>query len=114
MATFPSYRPTYPASKRSEPQIRTTKFGDGFEQRLSFGLNQNPKEWSLTFVLKDEDIKVIEDFLDARALDASSFDWTPPDDTTSYKWKCMGGWSKEMVDVGVSRLSLTLIEVFEP
>lgn len=43
MATFPSYQPTYSANKRSEPRIRTTQFGDGYQQRVTFGLNQNPK-----------------------------------------------------------------------
>jgi phage-related protein len=37
--------PDFGLSKKSEPAIRTTKFGDGYEQRVGFGLNQSPKEW---------------------------------------------------------------------
>jgi len=113
MATFPDYRPTYSASKDSQPAIRTVKFGDGYEQRLTFGLNQNPKQWSLRFDVTDDDAGVIEAFLDARAADAASFDWTPPDTATSYKWVC-SSWSREMYEHLRSRVSVTFRQVFEP
>lgn len=113
MATFPDYKPTYSATKKSEPAIRNVKFGDGYEQRLSFGLNQNPKQWDLEFNVSDADANVIEAFLNARAVDAASFDWTPPDTTTSYKWVC-SSWSREMYDHLRSRISMTFRQVFEP
>jgi len=113
MATFPSIAPTLSAVKNSRPAIRTTKFGDGYEQRVRFGLNQNPKEWSLTFMVKTTNANTIETFLDARAEDAQSFDWTPPDDTTSYKWFC-DEWSKEIMGDGFFRISATFRQVFEP
>lgn len=114
MATFPNYKPTYSATKKLDPKIRTVKFGDGYEQRLTIGLNQDPAEWSLTFILIDEQIKEIEDFLKARGKDAQSFTWTPPDEEVSYKWKCQGGWTKEMFEPGISRISTTFTQVFEP
>ena len=43
MATFPNYQPLISGVKRNAPKIRTTRFNDGYEQRISFGLNQNPK-----------------------------------------------------------------------
>ncbi len=43
MATFPSITPTYGVQKRSQPNTKTVKLGDGYEHRLLFGLNQNPK-----------------------------------------------------------------------
>ena len=58
--------------------MRTVRFGDGYEQRLTFGLNQNPKVWSLTFEVSETDADTIETFLDARASDNASFDWQPP------------------------------------
>ena len=67
MANFPSIAPTFNAVKSSQPAIKTTKFGDGYEQRTTFGLNQNPKEWSLTFMVNATDSATIEDFLDAMA-----------------------------------------------
>jgi len=113
MATFPSYQPSYSATKNSAPKTRTTKFGDGYEQRTLFGLNQNPKEWALTFTVKDADADIIEAFLDARAADSASFDWTPPTSATSYKWVC-NNWSREFFDVGASRVNATFRQVFEP
>ena len=46
MATFPSYNPQYSATKRSQPNLRVTQFGDGYQQRTTFGLNQDPKVWT--------------------------------------------------------------------
>lgn len=113
MATFPSYQPTYSANKRSEPRIRTAQFGDGYQQRVTFGLNQNPKEWSLSFNVTDEDADIIEAFLDARAADSTSFDWTPPDGNTSYKWVCPS-WTRELFEFQRSIIDVTFRQVFEP
>lgn len=113
MATFPSYQPVYTASKSSEPKIRVTKFGDGYEHRTTFGLNQNPKEWTLTFDVTDSDADTIEAFLDDRAADATSFDWTPPGSNTSYKWVCPN-WSRELYEFQRSKVNVTFRQVFEP
>lgn len=113
MATFPSYDPVYSASKNSEPKTRTVQFGDGYQHRVTFGLNQNPKEWSLTFDVTDTDADIIEAFLDARAADAASFDWTPPDTSTSYKWICPS-WNREMYEFQRSKITTTFRQVFEP
>lgn len=113
MATFPSYNPVYSANKRSEPKVRTVRFGDGYSQRLSYGLNQNPKEWSLTFDVTDTQADEIETFLNARAADAASFDWSPPDTNTSYKWVCPS-WNREMYDFQRSKINVTFQQVFEP
>jgi phage-related protein len=78
MATFPSITPTYGIQKSSAPNVRTVRFGDGFEKRLSFGLNQNPKVYNLTFEVSETDADTIETFLDARADDNAAFDFTPP------------------------------------
>ena len=81
MATFPSIAPSYGAEKRSAPTVRRVQFGDGYEQRLRYGLNQNPKTWSLTWNnITETDADTIETFLDARADDGASFDWTPLDE----------------------------------
>lgn len=112
MATFPDYDPVYSATKRSEPKMRITQFGDGYQHRTIFGLNQNPKEWSLVYDLCDEDADVVEAFLDARAQDAASFDWVPPDTTQSYRWICLN-WNREMYELQRSRISVTFSQVFD-
>jgi phage-related protein len=113
MATFPSYDPVYSATKQSRPNTRKVQFGDGYENRVSFGLNQNPKVWSLTFDLKDTDADIVETFLDARAVDAASFDWTPPGTTTVYKWVC-DEWSREIYSFERSKIKADFRQVFEP
>jgi len=113
MATFPSITPTYGAQKTSRPKIRSVQFGDGYEQRLSFGLNQNPKEWALTWNVSETDADTIETFLDARAADAASFDWTPLDEGTSYKWVCLE-WNKSIPYLNRATITATFRQVFEP
>lgn len=140
MAIFPSIAPTFNAVKSSQPAIKTVKFGDGYEQRIKFGLNQNPKEWSLTFMVNATDAATIENFLDARADDAESFDWRPPDgglitfflledgdylltedgekliddDTLApiYKWKCEQ-WSKDLLGDNFFKISATFKQVYD-
>lgn len=112
MATFPAIKPTYSFTKKSEPRVRTTKFGDGYEQRIRFGLNQNPKEWSLTFEVTPNDANTIESFLDARAYDAASFTWTAPDGVTG-QWVCRS-WSREYSGPRNNRIDVTFNQVFEP
>ena len=114
MATFPSISPDYGAQKASAPNVRTVRFGDGFEKRLTFGLNQNPKVWTLTFVnLTETDSDTIETFLDARAEDNAAFDWSPPDDTDTYKWVC-DEWTKSIPYPNLATIQATFREVFEP
>lgn len=114
MATFPSISPDYGASKASQPSVRTVRFGDGYEQRLSFGLNQNPKSWSLSFTnITETDSDTIETFLDARADDNASFDWQPPGSSVTYKWVCES-WSKSIPYLNRATIQATFRQVFEP
>ena len=115
MATFPSITPTYGSQKSSQPKVKKIQFGDGYEQRLLYGIpgHMNPKEWSLTWEVSETDADTIESFLDARAEDAASFDWTPPDETTSYKWVCEQ-WTKRIPFVNRATITATFREVFEP
>ena len=113
MATFPSITPTYGVQKSSAPSIRKVQFGDGYEQRLSFGLNQNPKTFNLTFEVSESDADTIETFLDARAADNAAFDWSPPDETDTYKWICKS-WTKTLPYSNLATIQTTFTQVFEP
>lgn len=112
MATFPSITPTYGAQKTSAPVVRTVRFGDGYEQRLIFGENQNPKMWDLTWNVSEADADTIEAFLDARG-GQENFDWTPLDEATSYKWIC-SEWSKSIPYTGRATIQASFRQVFEP
>ena len=113
MATFPSITPTYGLQKRSSPVVRTVRFGDGYEQRTSLGLNQNPKVYNLTFEVSETDSDPIETFLDARAADNASFDFTPPGEDSSSKFVCEQ-WSKSIPYLNRATIQATFREVFEP
>lgn len=113
MATFPSINPTYSGlNKRSRPNVRTVQFGDGFSQRITYGLNQDPKQWTLTFVVSETDADAIETFLEARG-GSESFDWSPPDETDTYKWICQD-WSKSIPYLNRATITATFQQVFEP
>lgn len=114
MATFPAITPAYGAQKTSSPTNRVVKFGDGYEQVLRFGLNQNPKSWSLSWQnITEADADTIETFLDARANDGDAFDWTPPGEATSYKWRC-DEWSKTIPYNNRATITATFRQVYEP
>jgi len=115
MATFPSINPAYGAQKQSRPRTRTVQFGDGYQQRLLYGIpsHMNPKEWNLTWNVSETDADTIETFLNARAEDSASFDWTPLDETTSYKWICPE-WSKTIPYTNRATITARFVQVFEP
>ena len=87
MATFPSITPTYGMRKKSNPRIRTTALGDGYEFRTIFGLplTQDPKVYDLTFNVSETQADVIEAFLRSRVNDQASFTFTPPAEGFSAK-----------------------------
>ena len=77
MATF-TWTASFEATEVSKPKVRKTELGDSYEQRVTFGLNSNLKEWQLTFAERtDTEREQILAFLDARNA-SESFDWTPP------------------------------------
>ena len=113
MATFPSITPTYGIQKRSAPNVRKVQFGDGYESRFTMGINQDPKVYNLTFEVSETDSDTIETFLDARAADFASFDFTPPGEGSSSKFVCEA-WSKSIPYLNRATIQATFRQVFEP
>ena len=115
MATFPSITPKYGQQKRSAPNTRTVRFADGYEHRILFGLaqHQNPKIFNLTFEVSETDADTIENFLDDRANDTTSFDFQPPGEASSSKFVCEA-WSKSIPYLNRATIQVTFREVFEP
>lgn len=114
MANFPSIEPSFNARKSSAPVVRKVQFGDGYEVRLTYGLNQDPKIWNLLFEnITETESDTIETFLDARAADNASFDWQPPGSSVAYKWVC-DSWSKNIPYANRATIQTTFREVFEP
>lgn len=69
------------ASKKQEPKVFKSAYGEGYEQRVGASLNPLTPEWSLTFVRQIADARSIDAFLAARG-GTESFDWTDPDGHT--------------------------------
>ena len=115
MATFPDITPAYGARKNNAPVNRVIQFADGFEQRIVFGLaqNQNPKVFNFTFNVSETEADTIESFLDSRANDQESFDYTPAGESSSMKFVC-DRWSKTIPYNNRATINATFREVFEP
>ena len=113
MATFPNIKPQYGAVKNSRPNFQRIQKGDGYAQILRFGINQNPKEWNLRWEVSESEADTIENFLNARADDGETFDWTPEDESTSYKWRCFT-WSKTIPFLNRASIVATFVQFFEP
>jgi phage-related protein len=111
MATF-TYTPSFEATEASKPRARKFQAGDGYEQRVRFGLNTNPKEWSLVFSNRtDTERDTILAFLDARG-GVESFDWTPPRGTAG-KYVCED-WQITLSNCNNNQIRATFRQVFEP
>ena len=77
MATF-TYIPEFPPTEVSKPRVRKAEMGDGYEQRIRFGLNTDLKTWQVTFKARNNtETTAIRAFLQARG-GVESFTWTPP------------------------------------
>jgi phage-related protein len=113
MADFPDFDPAPGMTKSSAPATRKVQFGDGYETRLLYGLNQNPKIYNLTFRVSESESDTIEAFLDARAADSASFTYTPPGESSASNFVCEE-WSKTIPFVDRAEIVATFRQVFEP
>lgn len=106
--------PDFGAVRRSAATVRKVQFGDGYEARLSYGLNQDPKVWDLKWTAKSSsDADAIETFFDARAADNAAFSWSPIGDSQTYKW-VVDQYSRNHRYAEVNEITATFREVFEP
>ena len=112
MATFPLANPTYNSRIEPKANVNVIQFGDGFEQRLTEGLNQRPLTASLTFELSQTDADTAITFLNARIDDGASFDYTLPSESSSRKFVC-DSFPRAIPFLNRVRLSCVFREVFE-
>ena len=113
--TTVNLQPDFGVTKTNKPIKRVIRYADGFEHRLIFGLaeHQNPKVYSLTFEnISESESDTLEAFLDARALDSASFDFTPPNDVIG-KYVC-DNWTKRIPFPNRATINATFRQVFEP
>ncbi|MDE8343586.1 MAG: phage tail protein [Acidocella sp.] len=121
MSTTFAFIPDFSAQVMYQPNVVVAKFGDGYEQRVQFGINANPQKWSLNFRRRlDAEANAIDAFLQAAGALASFF-WTPPGQTVPLKFLCRK-WSKTPVagngtnaaPAYIWDLTVPFEQVFEP
>ena len=106
--------PNYGMSIENRPKITTITFGDGFEQRLTEGLNRNPRIIPLTFenILESESDTLIG-FLNTRITNADSFVFTPTNDVAG-NFVIDSNYKKTINYHNRATVTVTFREVFEP
>ena len=110
MATF-TWTPSVGANLSMRPTVRRVAFGDGYEQRLAFGINTKPQVWSLEFRGRTTaEAIAIDAFLRARGA-VQSFDWTPPGGNAA-KFVCEE-WSRSVDEPNVETVRVTFKQVFD-
>lgn len=111
MSTF-TYTPSFEATQSSKPRTHKFQAGDGYEQRIRFGLNTDPKEWTLTFAERtNAERDAITTFLET-AAGVTSFDWTPPSGVAG-KYICEE-WQVTLRSYNFNTIQAKFRQVFEP
>ena len=111
MATF-TFTPSYSADLSEAPTVRTVRYGDGYETRLAYVLNTQPKTWSLSFNNRsDTERDNILAFLRARGA-VESFDWADPNGYSA-KWVC-SEWQTNQISPNFNNITASFRQVFEP
>lgn len=78
MATF-TYAPDWGASPELEPGLRSVRFGDGYEQRATNGLNPILPTWKLQFTKRTQaEAQAIYSWMVANNAQVTAFDWAAP------------------------------------
>tara|TARA_B100000424_G_scaffold46914_1_gene32540 strand:- start:321 stop:662 length:342 start_codon:yes stop_codon:yes gene_type:complete len=113
MAAFPIANPKYNYTITREPAVNVISFGDGFEQRLTEGLNQNPITLNLKFDLSQTDSTTAINFLNARITDGASFTFLVPNENVTKNFVCQS-YPTSVPFLNRVTLTCTFREVFEP
>ena len=79
IATTFTWFPDIASENSEDPAVNVTKFGDGYEARVSNVINVTAQKWSLTFTRgrASGECQAIRTFLKARR-GVESFNWTNP------------------------------------
>ncbi|WP_111860197.1 phage tail protein [Acinetobacter sp. CFCC 10889] len=92
--------------------VLSSKFGDGYEQHVSIGINNKKGQWNFSKKGSEAEILEIEAFFDDHN-GADSFLWDHPKDgeirvktDTQYQAVCLGG--------DLWQISTTFYQVFHP
>lgn len=115
MATNFDFVPHYSSQVSIKPRINITRFGDGYVQRGTSGINLFPKVWSLQFNnITTAEAQAIEDVLVEAAGGTLLWKLPPAELADPYlKWICPEGWSRTAVGFNCENFTCTFEQVFE-
>jgi phage-related protein len=106
-----TWTPSYPASQQAQPRVRKVQFGDGYEQRLRYGLRTDLRQWDLVFENRtDSERNEIVQFLAARA-GVEQFNWTNPFGLVS-QFVCES-WISDHIGCNLNTIRATFREVLD-
>lgn len=108
-----NFAPDFVATKSYESQSRATNFGDGYKQRILFGLRPQKEEWRLSFDYRtNTERDLIRNYLrGAKAVTA--FPWTDPISAEPIEVVC-DEWNTRYNNFNNSSIQATFRRVFEP
>lgn len=111
MAFFQIASPDHGATLTLEPRVRSTNFGDGYNQEIPDGINDLAEKWDLSFSNRQKSIIDSMDlfFRENRGI---AFDWMNPDGII-IKVKCKS-WSKTVNHSMDASMTTTFVQDFEP
>lgn len=112
-ATSFTWTPSYGSQESSQPVVRSVRFGDGYEQRLTYGLHTDLKVWSLSFENVSTDTKIqITGFLESRG-GSQRFNWTTPGPNGAVGTFVCQEWNVTAVGPGRWTVTATFREVVD-
>tara|TARA_R100000234_G_scaffold117458_2_gene95963 strand:+ start:334 stop:702 length:369 start_codon:yes stop_codon:yes gene_type:complete len=112
-AASTAFVPKYNFKKSNSPNTRVVKFGDGYEHRTTFGLNQNALTFNLTFEVSETDADRLTNFFDTIAVSGANFSYQVPGES-SMIFVVEGNYSKTVPYLNRARVQVTFRQVFEP
>ncbi len=83
------WRPETAYQVGNEPKVKVAKFGNGYEQRVKDGINNQLKTYQISFIKHADIGKQIDEFLKDRGA-VESFLWLTSDDNSKRKFVCRG------------------------
>jgi len=100
--------------QNAKPRVLKAQFGDGYEMRVADGINNTPREWSLTFKNRTkEDIDNLYDFINGLAAVDTCKLTVPFDGGESTAVVVIEEYSRTLTYDNFYDLSCTAREVFE-
>lgn len=95
-------------SEKAEPKIKIVKFGDGYEQRIKDGINNDLRSYNVTLKVAREDAHHINDFL-TRHGGLYAFKWREANTNRLITVKC-SSWTSNVMNT-VTTITATFEEV---